>query len=192
MNATEQDPAVEDREEEIKLTPEQQELAASDDSLRLLKWFLGKFPGYVRLLGWDAAESAARWGICLAARTWDPKRGKWSTWATWYMRSCCQRDCYKLKPRRAIRLVTQRDEAISALPSRQGAEPAEAVPSRATAILREAMAKLTPREQQAIEGVYFRGVSESVIAREWGRRRWSVASAVKTGLARLRRILTEE
>ena len=97
------------------LTPEQQQLAA--DNEKLIWFFLNKYAS-----GSDPQElyGVAAEGLILAAATYDPARGKFSTHAMYQMRSAVDFDqsCAKRK-KRSGKLVLHMDDVDAVDPNKE-------------------------------------------------------------------------
>lgn len=60
-----------------------------EENLGLVGWMLGKLSTGIRAsnLPWDDAEQAGRYGLCKAARSWNPDKGAFSTYAAFAIRN---------------------------------------------------------------------------------------------------------
>ncbi len=128
----------------------------------------GRFNRRVSWLGRDAAEQAALIGLIRAARTWNPERTTFRSWAKRCILSVLCDGCRELLPRKQVRngvTMVPLTPVQFRLPGRGPAVGHEADQRDRVAVL---LRGLNARERYVVTRIYVDGARQKDVARELG------------------------
>lgn len=129
----------------------------------------------------DESYSVALRSVWLAERTWRDGAGcAFSTWAAWYARTRLLR-LRRAEAMRASRSKPFNDEIMA--PAEEPTPPADMREVRA------AVHRLPARQRQAVELLFFEGLTQVEAAAQLGTTRQAVAKLSQKGIEKLRRVL---
>jgi RNA polymerase sigma-70 factor, ECF subfamily len=121
------------------------------------------------------------------AKSYDPQRGKVSSWLVTLVRSRAI-DWLRARKSRRAELEQNVDDVMGLRDPRPSPERATVDAGRAR-IVQNAMAKLPPDQVQAIELAYFSGLSHREISIRTGLPLGTVKTRIRLGMVRLRELL---
>jgi RNA polymerase sigma factor (sigma-70 family) len=131
----------------------------------------------------DDLAQAGMIGLCKAARTFDPERGAFSTYATHWIKAEIRRAAEKLLKHQGIASLL--DEPPSGRP---GVDDEIADHDAMDRVWRE-VDRLPEKDRQVIRGRFWEGLSQSQISERMGTTRTRVYQREHRGLGRLREAL---
>lgn len=172
-----------------------------NENRTLVEWSVNRYLDRHSVSGADR-DDLVSWGLLgllAAARAFDPERGlRFSTLAALAIERSIMRGAMQAGNQKGPTLSL--DEALSEPGCGDGEtrwvelipdEAAEGEIRRAEelALLRRALARLRPEQQQLVHAHFFQGHSLADLAREWGTTRQAVAGQLRRALKALRRAL---
>lgn len=168
----------------MRLTEEQRSLTAANAGLA--GWAVQRIRRRYPDLDHDEALSVASLGLCRAALTYDPARGRFSTYAIICIMSAI-RNLVVARRRPLVRLaLVPHDVLCEVIPAPTGAEPAW-TSKEIRELVDAALDAMTPAQREIVRMHYLDGVSYAEIARMRGVNRSAPRLCGMDGIARARR-----
>src|SRR5579884_3777099 len=128
-----------------------------------------------------------------AAESFDPAKGKVSTWLLRIAHNLALNEIRRRKSRPVSAVVDVEAGAGQIADEDPATDPATAVWIRERSrLVRDALAHLPPAQQQAIELAFFGGLTQAEVAAALGEPVGTVKSRIRTGMQRLAEVLREQ